>query len=132
MPELPQFPHHNPEASRQLGLPDSPTVHLAVTTVANRLLALVEGVEDDPRALGIQALRAASYAVLFSLPFEAATADFLSRCDLHADHETARRACKAGRMDWLGCAREQVLAEGSDPGPDVREMATAYGWRDVA
>lgn len=127
-PEVPRFLYHSLEASSYLGLPDSPTIHLAVTSVKNMLMALVEGTPHDERAAQITAWRQASGAVLESLPIECAAMYFLSIMGLPFDQEAAELAYATKRTDWLGEAHEQIRAGGVDPGPSVRRAATRYGW----
>lgn len=128
LPEVPRFPHHNLEASSLLGLPDSPTIHLAVTTVRDMLIALVEGLPHDERAARITAWRQASGAVLESLPIECAAMHFLSIVGLQFDQEAAELAYATKRTDWLSLAHEQIRASGLHPGPSVQRAATPYGW----
>ncbi len=127
-PEVPRFPYHSLEASSYLRLPDSPTIHLAVTTVRNMLMALVEGTPHDERAAQITAWRQASGAVLESLPIECAAMSFLSTINLPFDQEASELAYATKRTNWLGQAHEQIKASGIDPGPSVRRAATPYGW----
>lgn len=128
IPEVPRFPHHSLEASSLLGLPDSLTIHLAVTTVKDMLLALVEGTPHNERVARIAAWHEASGAVLESLPFECAARTFLSNIDLPFDQEAAELAYATKRTNWLLQAHEQIRASGIDPGPSVQRAATRYGW----
>lgn len=60
----PDFPYQSSELSKELGVPDSPLVHLAISSLAERLLPTAETAFSDTRIQRIQALRSASYAVL--------------------------------------------------------------------
>jgi hypothetical protein len=50
----PTFPYQSSEATSQLGIPDSPEIHLAITMLAERLIPLVEGttLSDPAERLG--------------------------------------------------------------------------------
>lgn len=129
-PESPRFPHHNVEASHQLGLPDLPAVHLAVTMLADRLVALPHHSSQPTQQVRLTALRVASRAVLEGQPIEWAAAHFLSRLNDAAepDWAAAEAACLTHRTDWLGHAMVVLLSNGVDLDPDARRTATMYGW----
>lgn len=131
MADSPSFPHHWPEASRQLGIPDSPVVHLAIRTIAQRLLDAYGSQCQDWDAAQITALRCASRAALESESFELATLRFHLYADMHVDAALEARAREAVRTNWLGQATQQILAEGDDPGPDAKRLATSYGWTSI-
>ena len=126
----PQFLHHSVEASRLLCLPNSPILHLAVTTVVARLLALPHQSSQSAEAVRITAFRVASGTVLECLPFECAAATFLSTLidAAEPDFEASDLAYRSKRTNWLSEARAAIVAEGADPGPYARPWATRYGW----
>lgn len=128
-PDLPRFLHHNVEASRQLGLPDSPTIHLAITKIADRLMLLAPGSPLPAQDCLIQALRTASGAALFRWPMESAEWEFRLRTDQVGDEPQPELG--KDRPDWLGQARAEIIASGEDPGPDARRQASPYGWRHL-
>jgi len=125
----PAFPHHSPEASRLLGLPDSPVIHLAVTTIVNRLLALQHQSTLTAEVVRITAFRVASGTALEGMPFELAAAEFLHR--LNGPGAPPYPDLGIKRTDWLGDASNAIRESGGDPGPDARRMATRYGWRSA-
>lgn len=127
--QKPAFPHHSPEASRLLGLPDSPVIHLAVTTIANRLLALQHQSPLPAEAVRITAFRVASGTALEGMPFELAEAEFLHRLNDPGAPPLPDLGVK--HTDWLGEATAAIRESGGDPGPDARRMATRYGWRSA-
>lgn len=128
--EARRFLHHNIEASRQLGLPDSPILHLAISNLADRLLALPHHSSLRVEQVHVTALRVASQAALEGLPFEWVEADFLSRLHTAAESDwlAAEAARRTKRTDWLGQAKATIRSNGMDPGPDAWQMATRYGW----
>lgn len=122
------FPFFSQEARSTLGLPDSPAIHLAVTSLAERLGAFAEGTHLDLRAIRITALRTASRAVLEELPFEQVVFDFQTSLGLPGDQAAAEEAYRTTRTDWLGQAVAKIEAMGLSAGLDARRMATPYGW----
>ncbi len=68
--EQPRFPYASTEAKRQLGIPDSPAIHLAITDLAERLLSLPYGQERPSNETRITALRSASWGARESHCFE--------------------------------------------------------------
>lgn len=124
------FPHYCADARQHLGIPDSPVIHLAIATVADQLMPLSSGTTLTPDLVRITALRCASGAALNQMPFECAVLEFRQSLgiDIEADRAAADQAFRTVRTDWLRAAKEQIVAEGHDPGPDAQRMATAYGW----
>lgn len=121
-------PYLWPEFSRQLGIPDSPVVHLAIRTVAKRLMDSQGAECCDQEAAQIAAMRSASRAVLESESFDLAKLRFRLAMNLPTDVEQEARAAEAPKSDWLKMARDTILAEGGDPGPDPHQLASRYGW----
>lgn len=121
-------PYLWPEASRLLGIPESPVVHLAIRTVADRLMESHGAECRVQEAAQIAAMRSASRAVLESESFDLATLRFRLAMDLPTDVEQEARAADAPKSDWLKMARDTILAEGGDPGPDPHQLASRYGW----
>lgn len=124
-----RFLHHNLKASSQLGLPDSPVIHLAVTQVANLLLPHAAGTHLSEEQAYVQALRAASGTVLEYLPIEYAIEIFKERVGLSMDDEVAERMYRSHRTNWLRQAKNAILDAGEHPGPDTSRSATRYGWQ---
>ncbi|MEW6099100.1 MAG: hypothetical protein AB1666_07930 [Pseudomonadota bacterium] len=124
----PKFPHHNEAFTRQLGLPDSPVIHLAVQTVMDKLLAEFEEPRRSDDKVRIAAMRTASGAVLMHRPFVYARTYLKEILDGPADWDSVQDEIVAPAPDWLGEARAAMLAAGEDPGPDARRMATLWGW----
>jgi len=124
----PDFLHYSAEARSLLGLPDSPVIHLAVTRLVDMLLPHSEGAPLSQRAVRITAFRSASGGALESLPFECVVGEFRSTLNLPADMEASEIAYRTKRTDWLGQARDDIVAAGGDPGRNAHRMATRYGW----
>ena len=133
--EVPQTPHIGPylwpDASRQLGIPDSPVVHVAIRTVADRLMESQGAECCDQGAAQIAAMRTASRSGLESESFDLATLRFRLAMDLSTDAEQEAGAAESAKTDWLQMAREAILGEGVDPGPDSHKLASRYGWRSA-
>lgn len=125
---VPRFVHHNLEASRLVGLPDSPVIHLAVSMVYDLLLPSAAGAPISLERVHIQAMRAASGCVLFSSAIEEARELFRDSVGLQMDASVFEPERRRPRVNWLKLARQQMLADGDDPGPDVSRCSTAYGW----
>lgn len=125
----PDFPYQSSELSKALGVPDSPLVHLAITTLADRLLPIAEAAFGDIRRPRIQSLRAASYAVLMCETFNCAEVRFRSSLELPVSQEEIDSASGNERTNWLAKAAAQLQAEGVDLGSYVRVQASPYGWR---
>lgn len=125
----PSFPYQSSELTKELGVPDSPLVHLAISTLAERLLPIVEAAFSDTRMQRIQALRAASYAVLMHETFNCAEVRLRSSLELPVSQEEFDAATGNERTNWLAKASAQLQAEGVDLGSYVRVQASPYGWR---
>ena len=125
----PGFPYQSSELTKELGVPDSPLVHLAISTLAERLLPIVEAAFSDTRMQRIQALRAASYAVLMHETFNCAEVRLRSSLELPVSQEEFDAATGNERTNWLAKAAAQLQAEGVDLGSYVRVQASPYGWR---
>lgn len=122
------FPHYSEEARSQLGLPDSPVLHLAITKLADELMPFAEGAKVEARIIRITALRTASGAVREYLPLECAIYTFRTTLELPADPAASKEAYRTVRRNWMREAKAAIEAEGLDPGPNAVRMATAYGW----
>lgn len=125
----PGFPYQSSELSKELGVPDSPLVHLAISSLAERLLPIAEAVSSDTRIQRIQALRAASYAVLMHETFTLTEVRFRSSLELPVSQEEIEAAIGNERTNWLAKAAAQLHAEGVELGSYVRVQASPYGWR---
>ena len=124
----PTFPYQSGEAREHLGIPDSPEVHLAITSLAERLLLITEQAFCEIPIKRITALRTASGAVLMSLPFECVELKLRVVLNLPADHDVADESYRTRRTDWLGQAVERLRSEGILVNPDFRKQASPYGW----
>ena len=126
----PTFPYQSSEATSQLGLPDSPEIHLAVTRLAERLIPLAVGDNlPDSRAIRITALRSASGGVLFSYPFEEVVTRFRLNLGLHIEQdEIDRSVVPSAKTDWLGQAVQDLKAEGVEIPISFRRQVSHYGW----
>lgn len=127
----PAFPYQSTEARQQLHIPDSPEIHLAITSLAERLLQAIQDLEYDPRLKRIAALRCASGAVLFSYPLELATLQMLTRCDVDVGEEAWAKASNLGYTDWLGHAVERLRREGMTVAPAYKQQVSIYGWKRI-
>lgn len=125
----PGFPYQSSELSKELGVPDSPLVHLAISSLAERLLPIAEAASSDTRIQRIQALRAASYAVLMHETFTCTEVRMRSSLELPVSKEEFDAASGNERTNWLAEASAQLQAEGVDLGSYVRVQASPYGWR---
>ena len=106
-----RFLHHNLTASSQLGLPDSPVIHLAVSHVVSLLLQHAPGTHLSEEQVHIQALRAASGTVLEHLPIEYAIERFKDRVGLEMKNaEFLERTYYSHRTNWLLIAKNAILA----------------------
>jgi hypothetical protein len=116
------------EAVQTLGLPDSPVIHLAIHTVAELLQPLESQSTFDARSTCISRFRVASGTVLEGLPIECATLKFLAYIGVERVASEVDMAIWSKRTDWLGQAKAALEADGRDPGPETKRMATRYGW----
>jgi|GEM_PF-4015428 len=125
----PAFPYQSSELSKELGVPDSPLVHLAISSLAERLLPTAETAFSDPRMQRIQALRAASYAVLMHHTLAFTDVRFRASLELPVSQEEVDSATGNEKTNWLAKASAQLQAEGVDLGSYVRVQPSPYGWR---
>jgi hypothetical protein len=125
----PGFPYQSSELTKELGVPDSPLVHLAISSLAERLLPTAETALSDTRMQRIQALRAASYAVLMHETFMLTDVRFRASLELPVSQEEIESASGNERTNWLAQASDQLRAEGVDLGSYVRVQASPYGWQ---
>jgi len=125
----PQFPYQSSEAKSQLGIPDSPAVHLAITDLAERLLALPHGGDRSPGEKRTDALRNASWGARENHCFELVVLRYRMYSGEHVDQAECDRVSAASvPTNWLGAAIARLKAEGIDVAPAVRRQATRYGW----
>src|SRR5438105_6726310 len=108
----PDFPYQSSEARRQLGLPEAPEIHLAVTALAEQLLSVAALAHVDPARRRISALRVASGAVLFGLPLLAAERELMQRLELPDVEGPDPVVWIHQGKDWLSEAVERLRAEG--------------------
>ena len=125
----PSFPYQSSEATRHLGIPDSPAIHLAITQLAELLLALSTTQDEVSEVVRITALRCASYGALMKHSFETVVFRFGIYMDLPPDEAARDRAEKATPIDWLSQAVSQLESEGIAVPSGIRQQATPYGWR---
>ena len=125
----PVFPYQSSELSKELGVPDSPLVHLAISSLAERLLPITEVALSNPRHQRIKALRAASYAVLMNETFKCTEVQLRFDLELPVSKEEFDAASGTERTNWLAEASAQLKAEGIDIDSYVRVLASRYGWR---
>ena len=126
----PQFPYKSSEATSELGIPNSPEIHLAITRLAERLIPLAVGDNlPDSRVIRITALRSASGAVLFSYPFEEVVTRFRLNLGLHVDQdEIDRSIVPSAKTDWLGQAVQDIKGEGVQIPDSFGRQVSRYGW----
>lgn len=125
----PTFPYQSSEATSQLGIPDSPEIHLAITRLAERLIGLAEGTTLSDSNIRITALRTASGAVLFSYPFDVVVTLFRTKLGLHIDQDASDKVGTSEREDWLGQAVQYLRAEGVEIPTSFGKQVSNYGWR---
>jgi len=92
------------------------------------LLPHSEGTALSRRAVRITAFRSASSGARESRPFECVVSDCRSILNLPADMAASEIAYRTKRTDWLGQARDDIVAAGGDPGRDAHRMTKRYGW----
>lgn len=124
----PSFPYQSSEAKQLLGIPDSPAIHLAITSLAKSLLPLADGHDVPPRHVRIAALRSASGGVLFLRSLLRVQFEFLSTLGLPAAHITTEDLMAADATDWLRQAIEQLKNKGIAVPDTILRQATSYGW----
>lgn len=129
--DRPGEPDYTAEAIRTLGLPDSPVIHFAISTVAELLRPLASMSHEDARSTCIDRYRVASGTVLERQPIEWARHQFQSRIGVEVDNTAWETIKRLLRTDWLGQAKASLEARGVDTGPDAQRMASRYGWYPV-
>lgn len=127
----PTFPYQSSEATRELGIPDSPEIHPAITRLAESLIPLGEGAAKSDSDVRIAALRTASGGVLFSYPFEMVVIRFHISLGLPVDQDAIDASANLKRTDWLGQAAHDLKAEGVEIPPNFRQQLSHYGWLKV-
>lgn len=125
----PTFPYQSSEASRELGIPDSPEIHLAITSLAERLMPIADGTKFSDSKVRIAALRTASGGVLFRYPFEEVVIRFRLNLGVHIDQDEVDRAINPTlKTDWLGQAVLDLKAQGVEVPNSFGQQASNYGW----
>jgi hypothetical protein len=125
----PTFPYQSSEASHELGIPDSPEIHLAITSLAERLMPIAEGTNVSDSKVRIAALRTASGGVLFRHPFEEVVIRFRLNLGLHIDQDEIDRTLNPSlKTDWLGQAVHDLKAQGVEIPNGFGQQASNYGW----
>ena len=127
----PAFPYQSSEAARQLGIPDSPEIHLAITRLADSLIPLAAGASLSDSDVRIAALRTASGGVLFSYPFDLVVIRFHASLGLPVDQDAIDAAANLERTDWLGQAARDLKAKGVKVQPNFRQQSSHYGWQKM-
>lgn len=126
----PEFPYQSSEAAMQLGLPDSPEIHLAVTTVASLLLPIASLTSLDIKQQRVAVLRVASGAVLFG--WSLTSAEQMARVHLNLpilEGCTLPQSRMINEKDWLAEAANRLCDEGVAIKSGVQRQRSNYGWR---
>lgn len=127
--QQPRFPYASSEAKRQLGIPDSPPIHLAISELADRLLALPYDIDRVPEEERNVALRSASWAVRESHCCDLVVLRYRDSLGEALDQAECDRVYAEGvPTDWLGAAIARLKTEGCEVSPTVTQQATRYGW----
>ena len=127
----PNFPYHSAEASSQLGLPNSPEIHLAVTELAQEMLELAALSGKEPRIQRIVALRQSSGAVLFGYSKPMLELYIRADLDLPISEELQIAARTAPAVNWLAQAVTRLREEGHEVRADFNKQRSSYGWRGL-
>lgn len=127
----PSFPYQSSEAKSQLGIPNSPAIHLAVSQLAELLLSLPVTTNESKESMRISALRCASYGVLMRHSYEHVELRFKEYLDLPIDETEMNKAKEAPSFNWLGQAITSLEKEGFYVPSGVQQQATAYGWNEI-
>lgn len=127
----PTFPYQSSEATRELGIPDSPEIHLAITGLAERLIPIAEGTNVLESKVRMAALRTASGGVLFRYPFEQVSIRFRDYLGLPIDDDAIKKAADLPPTDWLGQAVQQLKTECVEVSPNFGKQASNYGWQKI-
>jgi hypothetical protein len=125
----PRFPYFSAELKELIGIPDHPAIHLAISTMADRLMPAAAIANPNPEIQRIDAVRTASLAVLFSWPVEWAE-NYVSGRGPSPPHEVwwPEEVLGGKLTDWLGLAVERLRSEGINAEPDPTLTKTRYGW----
>ena len=129
----PAFPYESSFAREQLGIPDAPEIHLAITGLAELLLPLAQASKLDERLQRIQVLRVASSAVLFGWPLSTAQEEARAHLDLPPVHGGMRpKPWVTNEKNWLAETASQLGKEGVVVNPRFQYQRSNYGWRAIA
>jgi hypothetical protein len=128
----PKFPYQSSEARRQLGLPDSPEVHLAITSLAEQLLSMAEVANLEASMARIAVLRIASGAVQFGWTLLGAQQQFRIHLNLPLQDGVAIPSHRiSNEKDWLSEAVSQLQREGVTIDQRFQQQRTNRGWRHL-
>lgn len=125
----PSFSYQSSELTKELGVPDSPLVLLAIGSVAEQLLPIAVAAFSDTRMQRTQALRAASDVVSIHHTLAFTDVRFRASLELPVSQEEIDSASGNERTNWLAKASAQLQAEGVDLGSYVRVQASLNGWQ---
>ena len=128
----PDFHYHSAEASNQLGLPDAPEIHLAITELAQEMLELAALSSMELRIQRIVALRQSSRTVLFGYSKPMLELYIRVHLDLPISEELQIAAQTAPAVNWLAKAVNRLREEGHDVRADFNLQRSGYGWRRLA
>ena len=124
----PEFPYQSREASEQLGVPDSPEIHLAISELATHLLQQTEGSPIEHWQRRVVALRTASGAALFGWSLALAERELRLNADLPVPKDMPEDIKSAPRRNWLAEAAERLRSEGVIVQENYQRQRSAYGW----
>lgn len=125
----PDFPCRSREASQQLGIPDSPEIHLAIADLATRLLPQTEGSPLEPWQRRVAALRTASGAVLFGWSLPAAERELRINAYLPVTDEVPEEVMASPRKNWLAETATKLRATGIHIPKSYQSQRSVYGWQ---
>jgi hypothetical protein len=128
----PSFAYESREARKALGIPNRPEVHLAVTDLAEKLLAIAATSNLDQAQQRIAALRVASGAVIFGWPLRLVEIELRSKLDLPVETEERPTYYVSNEKDWLSEAVARLREEGVVVRPDFQKQRSNYGWGELA
>jgi hypothetical protein len=127
-----RFPYQSSMVSEHVGGPESPEIHLAISTVAELLLPVCEESKAEKRLQRIVAVRVASAAVLFGWPLPAAEQDLRSQLGLALKPKPHLPASRiSNEKDWLAEAADRLRGEGVAVTPGFQRQRSNYGWRPL-
>lgn len=121
--------HDMQEAMRSLVLPDSPMIHLAISTVAEMLQSLDANCPTSARDKCFVRCVVAARAVRAGWPIEICRQEYFSSVGSGFDQHAADAALLLPRTDWFGQAKAALEKIGIDPGANARQIAAHYGWK---